>query len=148
MIFIQKELTPELKEQLKEYVFDVIGYLFAVYKELACGFPEYIYQEALAIILSENNVPFKKELCYHPVFRGKTLASHFKLDFMLERSDGNIIIECKAVEQLGKNERQQLFSYLTGTQFPVGILVNFSTYPKAEIEKYYYDKNDGTITPF
>ena len=37
---------------------------------------------------------------------------------------------------------------MIGTGFPIGILVNFSTYPKAQIEKYYLDKEDGTITPF
>lgn len=67
---------------------------------------------------------------------------------MLERSRGNIIIECKAIEEIGERERHQLFSYLIGTQFPIGILVNFASYPKAEIEKYYYDRKDGTITPF
>jgi GxxExxY protein len=148
MIFTQKELSPQLKEELKKYVYDVIGYLFKVYKELPCGFPEYIYQETLEIVLSENNVPHKKEFPFHPVFNGKTLSSFFKLDFMLERDHGNIIIECKAIEKLGEKERHQLFSYLVGTQFPVGILVNFSTYPRAEIEKYYYDEKDGTITPF
>ena len=148
MIFKQKELSPTLKEQLKEYVYDVIGYLFKVYKELPCGYPEYIYQEAISVILSENGVPHKKEYFFHPVFRGKTFASFFKMDFLLERDKGNVIIECKAVDQIGERERHQLFSYMTGTQFPVGILVNFSTYPKAEIEKYYYDKDDGTINPF
>lgn len=148
MIFTKKELSPQLKELLKEYVYDVVGYLFKVYKEMPCGYPEYIYQEALDIILSENGVTHKKEFVFHPVFREKTLSSHFKMDFMLERNNGNIIIECKAIEKIGEKERHQLFSYMTGTQFPIGILVNFSTYPKAEIEKYYYDKNDGTITPF
>ena len=148
MIFKQKELSPQLKEQLKDYVYDIIGYLFKVYKELPCGFPEYIYQEAVAIILSENGIPHKKEYMFHPFFKGKPLSSYFKLDFMLERGDVNVIIECKAIDRIGEKERHQLFSYLSGTQFPIGILVNFSTYPKSEVEKYYFDKNDGTITPF
>lgn len=148
MIFTQKELSPQLKEQLKDYVYDLIGYMFNVYKELPCGFPEYIYQEAIAIILTEKEVPFIKEFKYHPVFKGKTFKSFFKMDFLVKRSKGNIIIECKAIDKIGEKERHQLFSYLCGTQFPIGILVNFSTYPKAEIEKYYFDKNDETITPF
>ena len=50
MIFTEKNLSSQLKEQLKDYVYDVIGYLFRVYKQLPCGFPEYIYQEVLGII--------------------------------------------------------------------------------------------------
>ena len=75
MIFTQKELPSELRNHLKEYVYDVIGYLFKVYKELPCGLPEYIYQEALDVILSENEVPHKKEFIFHPVFREKMLSS-------------------------------------------------------------------------
>ena len=148
MLFTQKELSPSKRERLKDYVYDIIGYLFEVYKELPCGLPEYIYQEALEIVFTENDVLHKREFAFYPQFRGKQLNSYFKFDFLLERSKGNIIIECKAVENLGEKERHQLFSYMSGSQFPIGILVNFSTYPRAEIEKYYYDKDDDTITPF
>ena len=148
MIFSHKELPPQLREQLKQSVYGILGHLFTVYKELPCGFPEYIYQEALEIILSENNIHHKKEFYFHPKFKGKVLDSYFKCDFIVESSMGNVIIECKAIENIGEKERHQLFSYLTGTQFPIGILVNFSSYPKAEVEKYYYDKTDETITSF
>ena len=47
MIFEQKELSLQLKEQLKDYVYDIVVYLFKVYKELPCGYPEYVYQEAV-----------------------------------------------------------------------------------------------------
>ena len=148
MIFSQKELPLQQKERLKEYVYDIVGCLFNVYKNLPCGFPEYVYQEALAIEFAEKKVPFKKEFIFHPVFKGNTLLSYFKMDFLVERGKGNIIVECKAVEIIGERERHQLFSYLSGTRFPIGILVNFSTYPKVEIEKYFFDAEDGTITPF
>ena len=148
MIFINKELPIPLRDRLKQSVCDVVGCLFKVYKNLPCGFPEYIYQEALDIILTEHGISHKKEYVFHPVFRNKPLLSFFKLDFMIECEEGNIIIECKAVESIGDKERHQLFSYLIGTRFPIGIIVNFSSYPKAEIEKYYYDANDNTITPF
>ena len=148
MIFVSKELSVQLREQLKQSVYEIIGHLFKVYKELPCGFPEYIYQEALGIIFSENHVSFKKEFVYHPIFKGKQLESYFKCDFITESYMGNVIIECKAIDKIGEKERQQLFSYMIGTQFPIGILVNFSTYPKAEIEKYYYDRQDCSITSF
>ncbi len=55
---------------------------------------------------------------------------------------------CKAINDLGDKERHQLCCYMIGTQYPTGILVNFSTYPKIQIEKYYLDSKDGTISPF
>ena len=148
MIFTKKTLDPAIVEQLRLYVRDIIGHIFTVYKELPCRYPEYIYQEALEITLTENGVPHQKESVFHPLFKGKRLESYFKMDFLVERKSGNVIIECKAVDDLGDRERHQLFSYLAGTEFPIGILVNFSTYPKAQIEKYYFDRRDSTITAF
>ena len=149
MILKQKEqLDPKVKEDLKKYVYDVVGYIMEVYKGLPCGLPEYIYQEALAKKLLKNGIDPHKEYIHHPVFEGEMLESYLKMDFMVERERGNIIVETKAIESLGAHERQQLFSYMIGTGFPIGILVNFATYPKAQIEKYYFDKRDMTITYF
>ena len=148
MYFSQKKLSPQFIEQLKKYVYDIVGHLIDVYKKLPCGLPEYIYQEALDITLSENGVPHKKEYKHNPEFNGKRLESYLKMDFIVERECGNIIIECKAIDKLGDKERHQIFSYMIGSQFPIGILVNFGTYPQAQIEKYYFDRQDGSITPF
>lgn len=149
MIFKQKEsFDAETKRQLKEYVYDIVGYLYEVYKSLPCGLPEYVYQEALSLLLVENGIDPHKEYKVHPTFKGRELEAFMKLDMMIERSKGNVIIECKALETLGSHERQQLFSYLIGSGFPVGILVNFGSYPNIQIEKYYFDKRDMTITAF
>ena len=142
--YVESDFT----NQLKKYVYDIVGLLQEVYKQLPCGMPEYIYQEALATILEENHIDPHKEFKYHPLFHGKKLKSFLKMDMMVERERGNIIIECKAREFIGERERQQLFSYMVGTTFPIGILVNFGSYPQATIEKYYLDNNNKTITPF
>lgn len=149
MILRQKEhLDSKLKDELKEYVYEVLGYIMQVYKELPCGMPEYIYQEALAKVLRKNGIDPHKEYIHHPIFEGEPMESYLKMDFMIEKNRGNIIVETKAMENIGAHERQQLFSYMIGTEFPIGILVNFATYPKAQIEKYYFDKSDMTITYF
>lgn len=149
MIYNQKEqLDPQLKSQLQEYVYDIVGYIQEVYKELPNGMPEYIYQEALGCVLDDAKLKPEKEYCHHPLFKGKPLKSYLKMDFMVPRSRGNIIIECKAIEKLTSKEYQQLFSYMLGTGFPIGILVNFHSYPRVQIHKFYYDRSDHTITAF
>ena len=137
-----------MKVSLKEYIFDVIGMMMEVTKELPCGLPEYIYQEALDKLFAERGLTYHKEYQCHPIFHGIPLQSYMRFDFLIEREKGNIIIECKAVEQITAFERQQLFSYLIGSKYPIGILVNFAHYPNPYIEKYYYDKEDNTITCF
>lgn len=149
MIFNQKEhLDETLRKQLHEYVYDVVGVIQDVYKELPNGLPEYIYQEALGVAFESAGISAEKEYRHHPVFRGKQLESFLKMDFMVPRNRGNIIIECKAIEELSAKEYQQLFSYMAGTEFPIGIIVNFHDYPRAQIQRFYYDKKDSTITAF
>lgn len=142
------QLAPKLKEELKQHVYDIIGYAMYVCKQLPCGQPEYLYQEAFAKTLRKNGIDPHKEHQYHPLFDGEPLESYLKMDFMIERERGNIIVEAKAIEKLTNHERAQLFGYLVGTGYPVGLLVNFATYPHPTIERYYFDKSDMTITAF
>lgn len=144
----KKELPPKLHEELKKYVYDIIGYAMDVCKQLPCGLPEYLYQEAFSKTLIKNGIDPHKEFKFHPIFDGKPLDSYIKMDFMVERERGNIIVEAKAIEKLSNKERSQLFGYMVGTSFPIGLLVNFATYPKPTIERYYFDKNDMTLTAF
>ena len=82
------------------------------------------------------------------MFNGEEMESFFRMDFVVERELGNIIIECKAIDNITDKERHQLFSYMVGTQFPIGVLVNFATYDRAQIERYYLDRQDGTFMTF
>ena len=80
MILKQKErLDPELKQQLKDYVYDVVGYIMEVYKGLPCGLPEYIYQEAFAKKLRKNSIDPHKEYRHYPTFEGERLESYLKM---------------------------------------------------------------------
>lgn len=149
MIINQKDiLDPHLKTRLQQYVYDIIGAIQSVHNELPQGMPEYLYQEALAMALTQAGICNQKEYRHHPVFRGQAMESYLKMDLMIPREKGNVIIECKAIETLSAKEYQQLFSYLIGTGFPIGIIVNFHSYPKATIQKFYYDSSDNTITAF
>lgn len=123
-------------EQLKESCFDVIGAIQTVHDEMGPGLNEYVYQQALAIALKEEGIPFQKELTFRPSFHGIELEAEYRLDFLCK---DDIIIECKSISsKLGKEQRAQLFNYLRLCKAPIGILVNFQpTY--AEIERYFYD---------
>ena len=135
MIIKRKDfLDAALKKNLQDNVYDIVGVIHKVYNALPNGMPEYIYQEALGIALEQSGIDTIKEYRHHPVFMDRTLESYLKMDFMVERELGNIVVEAKAIEKLTGHERSQLFSYLIGTGFPIGILVNFATYPKPKIE--------------
>ena len=91
--------------------------------------------------LTERNIPFKKELVFHPLYHGKEMESTYRLDFLVY---DNIVVELKSVEGLTSEHKAQLFNYMRLMKASVGILVNF--YPRfAEIERYFFDSEDNEV---
>lgn len=128
-------------EALKNYAYDTIGAIHEVHKELGAGLNEKVYQEGLQLELSERNIPFQKELSFHPTYHGKEMESTYRLDFMV---NDDIIVELKSVERLNDEHKAQLFNYMRLMKASVGILVNF--FPRfAEIERYFFDPESNEI---
>ena len=46
--------------QLTEHIYDVVGAIFEVHKELGPGLNEYVYQEGLEMELTERNIVFER----------------------------------------------------------------------------------------
>lgn len=149
-MYVSKDkMSDMLRQKLVNYCYDVIGCMHETYKELSPGLPEPIFQESLLIALHEAGYKDAvREYHHYPIFRGQKLSSHIQLDIMVPKQGRKIVIECKSISRLGDKERLQLFGYLRATEFPVGILVNFGSYPKAEIERYYYDAKTNSIKAF
>ena len=127
--------------RLKDHVYDVVGALYEVHKELGAGLNEYCYQEGLQIQLEESGIQFEKELTFYPKYHGKQMKTHYRVDFLCK---GDIIIECKSVEELNNNHRAQLYNYMRLLNLPCGILVNFA--PKnVDIQRYFFDTEKKDI---
>ena len=128
-------------EALKNYAYDTIGAIHEVHKELGPGLNEKIYQEGLQLELAERNIPYKKELTFHPTYHGTEMEATYRLDFLV---NDDIIVELKSVESLTSEHKAQLFNYMRLLKMPVGILVNF--FPRfAEIERYFFNTEDNEI---
>ena len=121
----------------KNHIYDVVGAIYEVHKELEPGLQEACYQEGLELQLSEQGISYCRERLIRPFYHGSQMKSFFKLDFLCK---DDIVIECKALSETGPTQRAQLFNYLRITKHPCGILVNFSP-SFATIERYFYDKN-------
>ena len=120
---------------LKSAMYPIIGAIYEVHKELGPGLNEYVYQEGLGMQLEEENIAFEREKEYTPIYHDRSMNAKYRLDFVCM---DQIIVECKAVEQLSVNHRAQLFNYMRLTKLPMGILVNFSQ-KSAVIERYFFD---------
>lgn len=99
MRIVREDIPEPLKKELKEYVYDIIGAMHEVYHQLDNGLPEYIYQEALAQQLKRlGYYEVIKEHTFHPQFNGEPLESYVKMDLVVQRPRGNVIIECKSIK--------------------------------------------------
>ena len=100
----------------------VIHCCIAVHKELGCGFMEKVYQEALAIVLTEQGINFEREKHLPITFHGTTLQCEYIADFVIE---DKVILELKAVTKLDTLFEAQVINYLKATGLQVGLLINF-----------------------
>jgi len=123
----------ESKLLYADEVYAIQGAIFEVYKEMGNGWPEEVYQQCLECEMKARDIPFaaKKEL---PIFyKGKKIQKTYIPDVWCY---GKIIVELKAVSTLATEHRAQLLNYLRITKCRLGLLVNFGSYPKVEIQRY------------
>lgn len=102
----------------------VIGAAMTVHRELGCGFLEQVYQEALAIELQVQGIPFIREHKLPIHYKGTPLQTYYKADFICDHA---LILEFKAQKNLSGTEEAQLINYLKATQITKGLLLNFGT---------------------
>ena len=116
----------------EEEAFSLRGVAFEVYKEMGCGFLEAVYQECMERELSKRLIPFVAQPELRLAYKGEALSQIYRPDFICYNK---IIIELKAVKEIAPEHKAQLLNYLKATQIKLGILINFGTYPKAQIER-------------
>ena len=105
---------------------------------------EYMYQEALDISLEENGIEKVKEYYFSVTYHGRQIQHKHYVDFLV---NNDVLVECKAVECLGSQQRQQLWNYMRLTKICIGILYNFAPVHD-QCERYYLDKDTGNMYLF
>lgn len=119
---------------------EIIGAAMEVHKTLGGGFLESVYENALAIELSERNVQFERQL-HLPVFYKGSDVGHFIADMVVE---GRILLELKGLSSgLTKEHHAQIINYLTATGLTVGLLLNFGK-PSLEYKRFVRTTNNQT----
>ena len=108
----------------------IIGAAIKVHKELGPGFLESIYEEALKVELSKNELDFASQMEVQIEYLGVPVGLH-RLDLLVQNE---VIVELKAVKELADIHFAQLRSYLKATGIKVGLLLNFSK-PTFEVRR-------------
>lgn len=106
----------------KELTDRILKAAYTVHNELGCGFLEKVYQEALAIQMTEMGIPFEREKHLNVFYHGKCLQCDYIADFVV---DDKVILELKAVTEMDNVFKAQTINYLKITGYKVGFLMNF-----------------------
>jgi GxxExxY protein len=115
-----------LKEEyyLGKETYNLIGAAMEVHKELGNGFLESIYQEALALELTDRQIPFHKEQPLSVQYKDQLLNKRFFADFLCY---DQIIVELKATDNINDDHLAQVLNYLKATNLKLGLILNFGT---------------------
>ena len=100
---------------------DIIGCAMKVHNKLGKGFPENIYQRALAIELEKINLSFAREQEWN-VFYDEILIGKRRVDFVVEYK---VLVELKAIGDFVPANYSQIMNYLEAFHFEIGLLINF-----------------------
>lgn len=119
--------VPSLAMDAQSY--SIIGAAMQVHRELGPGLLELTYQRALAIELSCQGIPHRREVPVPVWYRGTNIGT-FRADFCC----GDYLLELKALPFVGDAAIAQLAHYLAVTGKPVGLLLNFGT-PSLQVRR-------------
>ena len=109
------------------------GAVFEVYKEMGCGFLEAVYQECLEKEMRRQGIPFVAQQELLLTYKGDPLRQTYKPDLICY---DEIIVELKAVKEIAPEHKAQLINYLKATNLKLGLLINFGSHPKVQIERF------------
>jgi len=118
----------------KDITYKIRGAVFEVRKYLGLGHKENVYHNALVQEFNKKGLQFETEKSISIFYNGKKVGN-YQPDFIIENK---IIIELKALPEIGRPQIEQLWSYLKGSDYKLALLVNFGS-KNLEIKRVVYD---------
>ena len=98
----------------------IIGSAYRVFKELGAGFLEKVYENAMIIELEEQGLQVQQQYPLKVYYKNQVIGDYYA-DLIVENK---VLIELKAVTELGRAHEVQLVNYLKATGVKVGLLIN------------------------
>ncbi len=113
--------------------FAIIGAAMEVHTQLGNGFLEAVYQEALELEMTMQNIPHESQKMLNIVYKGHPLKKTYVADLVCF---GQVIVELKALDRLTSTEEAQILNYLKTTGLKIGLLINFGAKGKLEYKRF------------
>ncbi len=115
---------------LKEETHQIIGCAFEVPNEIGHGFYEKIYENALVVEFSLQEIPCMQQRRYDVLYK-KHPVGFYVPDLI---AFDQIIVDSKTIDKITDEERGKMLNYLKITGLRVGLILNFK-HPKLEFER-------------
>jgi GxxExxY protein len=110
-----------IENDIDKLTHKIIGCAMKVHSTLGNGFQEVIYQRALAIEMTYENIFYQREMEMPIYYRGEQIGTR-RVDFFVE---DKVMVELKAIEKLEGVHKAQAINYLEAYNMADGLLINF-----------------------
>jgi GxxExxY protein len=102
----------------------------SVLNGLGHGFPEKLYENALALELKAKNIPFLQQPRYEVAYLNEKVGEFIPDLVVFDK----VIVDLKTIDRITDRERGQILNYLKVTNLKVGLLLNMIR-PKLEWDR-------------
>ena len=102
----------------------IIGCAIEVHRALGPGLQERTYENALAIELRDQALPFDRQVSVPVAYKGEWVGD-YRLDLVV--SDA-VVVEIKSVERSDPLFEAQVLAYLRASGKRIGLLINFNSH--------------------
>jgi len=106
----------------------IIRCAIEVHRALGPGLRERTYDEALAIEMLDQHMPFERQVHIPVEYKGR-IVGDYSLDYVVAET---VVVEVKAVDRFDPVFEAQVISYLRASGLHVGLLLNFNAHRLAE----------------
>lgn len=118
-----ESIAPVLEDPAK-LRYDIIGAAMKVHNTLGPGLLESVYETCLCQELSNQNIPFKRQVPFPIIYEGVNTGKVFIADLIV---NDQVLIELKAVKKLVPLHSAQTRTYLKLSGCSIGLIINFDT---------------------
>jgi GxxExxY protein len=100
----------------------IIATAIDVHRELGPGFLESIYEEGMAVAMSNCGLPFRRQVAIPILFHERLIGEH-RIDLLVA---DEVVVELKAIKAIEDVHYAIMRSYLRATACKRGLLLNFA----------------------
>lgn len=115
--------------------YKIRGACFDVWKQFKGMFKESIIDKALTIAMEKRGLKVESQKRIDIFYEGQKVGTYIPDKIV----NGIILLELKSRLYISKQDQEQFWNYLKGSEFKLGFLVNFSP-TKLDIKRVVYDK--------